>query len=410
MNEALGHLLQVVQLENQWKLFPGGKVAFTQEEETGYAIQHARAVIDTDLKAMRPLKAEAFVRNYKPIFPSKELTPIQASIDQTGKKHCQELSREVVRGRPYFGRWVSSYCQFWGESLGKKAAAQIDPVSGSLYSDVKLAVKGEGLPPEVVAELGVAVDQALMRTPWYDPEGKHVVQASVSGSFSQAHTKNGVILIHNYQEQERFVERVPVERTRQVFVTEWVQVTDPTTGETRTVPEEGLREERYTDYEDEVRYRPVDRSFRYPAWKHEQQMSLQLAGQFVVNERALEASLNERSAADGIEHDENHPEMGLKPSRPSLPVAATWQKEQIARFAEAFRAQAAQLWRASFCDVDATSVRLADSGDRVARCMRFLTGGEPVPAFAEEWFVKNVGVGAAQAVELVERGPGARKM
>jgi hypothetical protein len=403
--EALGHLLRVIDLENTWKFFPGGKIGFTQEEESKAALGFAKGLITADLKAMQPLKAELFLRSYKPIFSvdgGKEFNAVQAAVNKTGKQHCGSFAKQVIKGRPYFARWVASYCQFWGENLGKSAAFA-EPLSNTLYGDVKVKLDTEGLAPEIASQVGQAVDEALTKTPWYDAQGKNVVEATLMGSFTQSKNKNGIILIHTYSALENYTEKVPVQKIRQVAYTAWEQRLDPS-GATRSVPVQRYRDETYWEQVDQTKSRSVEKNFRYPAWKHDQQLAIHLAGTFVINGKTIDASVSDKSNADGIEHDENHPEMGLKPSRPDVPNAATWQKEKVAAFAAAFRDQAAALWRTAFCEVDASAASVADSGDRVAKCVRSLGENEATPPFAEEWYVKNTGVSAKQASGLLDRG------
>lgn len=276
-NEALDFLMETVNRENSWKMAPGGKVAFTQEEESGFAWPTFVARVQSLLKEKHPLRAEILLRKYEPAFqgrPKTELASVHTAVRRGGKNSCLSLKNERMRDKPYFARFVSTYCQFWSEG-----GAKADSISDTLYGDTQIAVAGDGIGAETQGMVRTAVQKSFAQTAWYDARGKLKLEGKVDGQFSQSKNKTGLVLIQTYKENENYVETVPVEKHRQVAQQVLHQVVDPNTHLLQNIETTELKSESYWEQEPQTRTRQVEKNYRYPAWKHEQSLALALNGQ-----------------------------------------------------------------------------------------------------------------------------------
>ncbi|OFZ18034.1 MAG: hypothetical protein A2X94_04610 [Bdellovibrionales bacterium GWB1_55_8] len=381
--EALELLQGVVGLESQWQLVPGGKVAFTQEEEQEFAKKYFVQRIEAELAGHTPLRAAGTIRTYGKIFDAGLVSGIRNKVNKHGKDSCQLFRKEVAPGKPFFALFVANYCRFWGDT--RKVGAGKAALSDVLFGKIDLKVEQGASPFEASGHLLAEVSKAFAQTPWYDPDGKLSAQASVSVAYQQQKDKQGVVLVQPYREQEYYVENVVVKKFRRV---EYVE-----NGAIK------YRDDPYETVEAQKKSRTVEKQYRYPAWKHTQKLALSLAGQFQFAGRTFHVAHSEKADSEGVEHEENQPSYNLKPSRPNLPDPMQWNQQQSTRFAESFRKQAGQLWMDSYCRMDIEVDSFAESGNQVELCLR--SRPAQAPKFADDWYRKFLGMSYAEAVTII---------
>lgn len=396
IDQALDLLLDVQRKESEWGLTVGGKVAFTQEEEVGMGWQaFKKQILDRVAQKSPALATHRRYKLYEPLFGSKfkDWAPVGAEVSRQGKADCTALRKEAGKGHPYYERWLGQYCQYWGEegpggdeSVAKMGVGAIDFV-----------IKAEAIPLEVRGALKESVEARFRETPWYHPKGGKRLKLEIEAQFSQKREKTGTVLVQNYMESQQYVAQRLVTKQRQVPRSVVKYVLDPATGQ--SVPRETVEyvTESYTESEPYQDTRQVERTYRYPAWKHEQELSLAVAGEAELDGSKLTVTHSEKSVASGIEHDEEQPAMGLHRSRPGLPEPPQWLREQVLVFADRLKARANQLWSDQYCQAESGggSNPSVTSSERVQRC--WAARPTPTPAYVEEWFRSRTGLSAADA-------------
>ncbi len=401
LDAAVSSLIGVFETQKKWEMTPGGGVAFTQQEEREMLQPHLAAKVESDLKGGFPLRAQSTLKAYSAVFDPVGAARIQARVQQSGKGSCETLRKELIAGKPYFSHWVANYCRFWGDTAKLGDAAK-GALSDGLFGKMQLTVHAEALSPEVHGAVNEALSKAFRNSPWYDPSGKHVATASVTGSSKIEKSRDGIILEQPYQENESYIENAVVKKTRQVEYFEPVRTTDPATGQISEKLERRNRPEVYETVEPQTRKRPVSRTYRYPAFRVRQHLSLHLSAQFDLEGKPVEALLTDSHEAEAIEHDENQPKYGLKPKRADLMDASRWSRERVEQFAASFKNKVTELWVTDYCRDSGDAGTLAHSGNQVELCMRARV--EPAPGFAEAWYQKILGLPYREARALLDVG------
>ncbi|MGZ3688224.1 MAG: hypothetical protein ACXWPM_02390 [Bdellovibrionota bacterium] len=391
IGESLDLLADVIDRENRWKLFPGGNVAFTQTEEIGFATEAARARVGLDLHDQHPLRADAFLRKYELIFRGdarKVWESLRSAVSAQGRTSCLDWAKKRNSTAQYFAEFVSQYCQYFGTPAPSLAVTKKDV----FFNEIELEPAKADAPvaPQLSAVLTAQLQAGLQQTAWYDAAATNVLSAKINSLYTEARTKEGLVLTQAYFEQEPYTEMVTVQHDHQVpYVVNvgGAQVTQ-------------YRNEPYTTTEPQTRYRSVQREYRYPAWKHEQKLELTLSGAFPLGGRSLDVALEDRSQTEGIEHNENQPQMGLRPHQPNLPDPAGWLKDEVLKFNADFQNKAQQLWRDLYCQTDSQITGETALADRALKCARQL--GVTMPSLIEDWTQKNLGLSALELRTLLK--------
>jgi hypothetical protein len=403
--DSLSLLSLAITKEKAWKTAPSGNVAFTQEEETGYAIGYTRRFVSATVQAHHPLAAEDFFSAYKVIFDDRNDDSIQASkneIQTGGTAECKSLRKMRGAKTPHFDLMVSQFCLHYGlsEDNQKLLDNSEKSVRTTLIAAIQLNFAKNSFADVAQTQLQDALRGSFQRTAWYDPKGSQLLVLNVSGSFSENHTKNPVVLEQDYQEAEQYVEQVSVTKTRDVSYMDTQTTIDPLTGQPQTSTVPRVRQETYQDWEPQERTRYITKSYRYPAWKHEQALSLTTEMTGSLADAPLQFSLTDAAHADGIEHDENQPSMGLSPSRPKLLDPNQWEKDEFLKLAPQLATRASALWRDHFCG-DFTGKSSAETGEKVLLCLR--QSDQPMPAAADQWASNEFGIKAIRIQEVLGR-------
>src|SRR4051812_47493494 len=121
-------LMDVASRESQWGTGPGGKVAFTQNEESSYAMGYGEKYTAESLAQKRPLRAESFLLKYRKLFEggalSNRFDSARSHTKEAGKASCKSLlpSPKVATKHPYYYSFIRQYCAYWGEKTAEPSA------------------------------------------------------------------------------------------------------------------------------------------------------------------------------------------------------------------------------------------------------------------------------------------------
>ena len=397
--ESLLLLKFILEKETQWGLAPSGAEAYTQNEEAGFALDYAESEVASALNRNYPLLSYSFLTQNKLVLQTasdKRYENLIARTYQSGKISCTNFGKITSHKTPYFKNFLARYCSLWGVPLKTSSSS----LSSELFHGLQIEFEKENFPAENKDAIRALLNTSFKETAWYDVEGKQLLPFTVRGQFVETHAKNGIILEKLYTEKESYIESVTVQKTRQVPYEETITALDPYTHQPTPKTITQYRPETYTESQPETRYRDVHKSYRYPAWKHEQSLKIGLNGSFLLQGRSLDLSLNEAASAEGVEHSENHPEWGLTPSQPNLINSLAWGKEQAAHFSNNFKTKASELWQELYCRFDTPVSNLAESGERVAKCLK--QTGAIAPKLAEDWYQKYLGLCVAEATRALK--------
>lgn len=407
---AVDILAGLVALENKWQTYPAGKVAFTQDEESGYAFDFVAKTIVKALREAKPLLAQYTANKYALIFGTsqqKQFNSVQLQIKEAGLNQCKQLSTPVDRTKPYFLQFVKKLCSVWGDS-GPATSSSADPKAKGLFRDVDTGVRIEGIPQGFEGQFASDLQAALKSTPWFHPSGEAgTVRVNLSGSYKKTRDRDPIRQVHEYTVRVPYIAYEKVQKSREVpYQTTQLNCYSGTCTNT---PVTQYRTEYYEESQPVTRYRNDPRTQAYEAWKYRQVLKIIVEGQVDLGASHTLISVSERTEKEAIQHDWNMPDIGLFPKPLDLPDPTDWLKRQSAATAQQFETKISETWNALYCadhlsdDLpknDANSKKvLALSGDQVHQCLR-LAKKKP-PEFVNRWYQAHFGINAAQANEIL---------
>ena len=399
LDAAVEQLAWIVKKEREWGIQPGGKASFTQEEEVELLTRFFISRVDAEIKAEFPLRSQRLLKLLGGVFPPKTTTPLRARVLNAGKASCAKMKAELADEQPWFAQFVSEYCGYWGESV-KLSTATRTALNGELYGSLQLSNRPDGLSPEVYAGLTQKLQKAFHALPWFEAGGAKSAQGSFKGNLSVERSKSGVVLVKNYFEPEQYVEQVMVTKTRTVSYTESVSQYDSTTKSFQWQQVPRTRQETYTETEPQQKTRQVERAYRYPAWKHAQNIALFVDADFKIGGQLFNVAVSDKDASEGIEHDENQPKYGLQAQSPHLPEPNQWSSEKLKALVDGFTKRGSELWDEAYCSAGGLGGSLAQAGNRAQLCLR-AHSGESAPEAVQEWYKTTLGLNVRDAQALL---------
>lgn len=399
--QATELLLDVIDQEKKWNFFPGAQVGFTQQEESDYAVPYAKNTIHGALKEEKPLFAAHQHQRYAPLFESKKAAPLhqslQAAITAQGKASCKQFMEHADATVPYFTDFVVKYCGYWG--MVQKAPAQSEEKRlAELHGSLDVQDPENRFSPEARSLIAADLRTAFEETAWFDPKGTKPASIRLSGSYQERHDKNLVNLFHQYMVDEPYQTVEEVEKTRQIPY-QVVTTSYGPNGEPMPTEVTRYREERYKEKEAVTRYRKVQKIYPYNALRHTQALEFVAHGEVDLGGHHLAVQHSDKSNAEGVEHDLDLKDIGLKPSRPSLINAAQWRKMQSEKLADKLRKEASAQWSRLYCQSAAEGKDLARAGNQVHKCLRAKL--DVTPALAQEWYKQHLGLSFREANALL---------
>ena len=397
-DQSLDLLLKVIDNEKKWNKPATGKVAFTQDEESGYAMVFVSQRVTGDLGNHLPLRSVLFLKRAESVFTKghkQAFTELTGASREEGRAVCHKLRKEKFQQAPYFARFVSDFCTYFGETRGLPKGKFADEVP--YFNRVAVGGAIEGLSRDQSAWLKEGLEKAIERTAWFDTRSKSALSLPLSGKFTDAHTREVIQQTHFYMVSEPYTEYVSVQKPRTVPRTV-SQMVPSVGGGYHTVDSTQYDTVYDTVSEPQTRYRQVQHSYQYSAIQHVQHLTLQMTSHADVLKDSFDLSADAKSDTDGIEHGENQPSIGLEPSHPNLPDPDAWMKTEAAKWIADFESKLVQQWKKNYCGSDAEMKTLVSAGNSVQRCLRQKSA--TYPAFAENWYQTTFGVGPAQALDL----------
>jgi hypothetical protein len=420
--KALDMLLEAVNREGQWKTEPGGKVAFTQNEEIGYGMGFAEKTAAEAAARKVPLRGEYFLLKYRKLFEGGEVARrFEAARSHTkvaGKLSCQSLLpsappaaaggkkkkgapdpvAELATRHPYYYLFARSYCDYWGVATPEPPAVAEKFHEGYTGRIQVSALGVTNLQADLRVFIADGARAAFERTAWYDAGGTQSLDVNVGGGYTYADSRQPQSLKHVYTESVPYTEYVEVRKSKEVPYTATEGVFDPVSKLTKPHEVTRYRTEYYNTSEPQTRYRDVQRTFHYQGFQHDRKLTLALSSQVALEKHPLQLELSEVSRTGGIEHDENQPSIGLRPEHPALEDPPGWLRTQSNRFVAQFEQKLANLWRETYC-AGTGNEDLAVSGDSVQKCLRQRLA--ETPSFADAWYQKNLGVSVREALSVL---------
>ncbi|MFN3455070.1 MAG: hypothetical protein ACK41T_08945 [Pseudobdellovibrio sp.] len=221
--ESLELLRTVFEQQNDWKLFPTGAVAFTQNEEVIEAhktIQKEIAALESKKQYLRVLYVH---ERYKILFTENQKKSLAQSYKNAmgeGRKFCLTKSKTTQTSTHYYNILIQKWCDFVDQKTS------IAKSNSPLFKDI--SIKNESLtsrsslPDSLNAFITSQLNKGKTKVYWIGPQTEKTLNLYVSGFYQLNENRYREYRVHNYEED------IPI--TEYVTQTE----TDPKTLQTIT--------------------------------------------------------------------------------------------------------------------------------------------------------------------------------
>lgn len=340
---AAERLLELIEQEKAWDLFPTGAVAFTQQEEVGLAIKYVSSQIFRALRQKHPLKASWLLKSYQAWFEkmtAQQQESILNKLTRQGQETCNELQTAAFKSRPHSHHFARLVCTAYGASL-KRALPQL-PKRSLHFSRLRLTINEEShLPQDFVNDLKKALLETLKATPWYkESQGEHL-ELKVSGVY-QFKLRKQLIL-------------GPLKATQSPFA----------------------------------------------GWRYSQKMLFDLTAEGQIEHDSIFISHRRQEELTHTEDEESPAPSFMSSSK--LLTQGQWRSQQLTNLSAAFFSQLQQAWGKRHCSVTEAPLSPEDLNERHFACLQLSQGF--IPAHLKHWLRSRFGVSIQEVKDVLPLSP-----
>ena len=378
-----------------WKVYPTGAVAFTQNEEMDYAVQDLVQRSRALLSQHHPLKVAYLLDRYSEFFQEKNLPllkQLRDAANNQGLAACRTSLAVTNKSLTYYREFLAKECVYWGDTRPEMK----NPIQHGLFGRLELQGGVPGVPDALRPRLENEIQHFLQQSPWYDSTSNKTLRAAYSGNYSFKTVRHPTEFTHAYQEEEPYnsFELVTKHRAHAVAVSRQEMQPD---GHVATVNTTEYRDEPYSEMETITRRRTVTKSFNFPGTEIEQNISLRSVISGKMDDAAAEFRLTANSADRNLtsESQTQVPSMSLYSRQAKIMEENEWFAQILSGWSQQNLEQLRDIWVHKYCQDFQSDWSEAQQGDRVFSCLR--ERSRAAPAFVDAWLKQNLGV---QSLEL----------
>jgi hypothetical protein len=390
--EAAERLRQILISIKDWKVYPGGAVASTQNEEVDYAVRDLERESRIALAQNHPLRVAFLLERFSSFFQEKRLQVLEALRHQAsdrGLDDCRRGLASSAKGLTFYREYLARECVYFGD----QRAELKEPVVHGLYNRVNLTGQVSGLPDFLKVSLENEAQKTMQDSPWYDAKGPRTLSVAYDGTYAFGTERRHAIFTHAYEEQEPYTEEEFVTKHRSHPVSVTKSFTQPD-GKSGTVSTTEYADETYTERETVTHLRTVTRSFNYDGTEIEQNINLHttLRATLLSSPVVLTSSISDRNMSS--ESQTNIPVKGLYARTAVIKNENEWFAAQLARWHTQNLSQLRDLWSRNYCQGFSADAALERQGNTVFQCLR--DNSKPAPALMDGWLQTHEGVSASE--------------
>ncbi|WP_374080203.1 hypothetical protein [Bdellovibrio bacteriovorus] len=352
-------LLNIIQNENKWQVFPTGAAFATQTEEMKLFAERVGKRIDEYLQKANPLAAQ-YEFNRNNFILEKALAQNTATIKNDiyvrGKQFCQTMQKSLKADEYYTGQWLQKTCLVW------KVPVKLPKLKNSvaLFRDVKVKTTVEGMNPELDGILNENVKKAFMQSKWHDAEGKVTLDLNVEGKFTSEQFETDVQRAKTYYVQIPYKEiskRIKEPKNDSSVLSLVGLLLGSSSNE--EVHDNGDGTETVIT----TKYRSEERIHRYTAVEMKALKTLRGKLQAGLDKQGFLMDLNERYSFLEDRHSENFPDVGLKPTKPVFVTDAQWLQTMSQGLVSDLTRKLQSSWVDRFCAPEPNRESLSERED-----------------------------------------------
>jgi hypothetical protein len=395
--QAAEELRKVLLELKDWSLYPSGAVAFTQSEETEYAVRSLMGEVSLALQLGHPLRAAYLLDHYHLFFQGRTLPLLERLHKDAavrGLERCRSGLQSADPTFTYLREFLSKVCIFWGDPKVELKK----PLVHDLFNKFVIRATDTQLSDSLRVRLEIDLQNLFTESPWYDPMGPKSLSLNYSSRYAFKTDRRAAIFTHAYQEQEPYTatEWVTKHRSHPVSVTKSFTQAD---GKVGTLTTTEYQDETYSESETVTRMRTVTKSFEYNGTEISQDIALrsEVRAGLTSEPAVLTAAVTDRNAT--AESQTEIPSQGLYARTAKVYDENVWFTQILGQWHKQNLEQLRALWRNLYCRGFSSDASTAQQGNTVFRCLRT---SDSAPEFVQSWLNSNEGIDFDQLRSIIK--------
>lgn len=410
--KSLNLLLEIYNRQNIWSVYPLGAVAFTQKEETHFALTSVVKVVDSATKDKKPLRAQLYLDRYKLFFQSdkaqSKYKKLQSSVKKSGLEYCRGAYSSLKNNEYYYGSFINNLCLTWNQKK-PNLKKQVMHIQGKLYGKVELDLDFPDLPKPLAKTIKHKLEESFKNTPWYKKSASNILNIRLKGNYSYKHDKSPETLQHSYQVRVPYKNKYIEDKDSDEDKPDFLKAMDAVVSISRAVASlSGSYEGNSTYKRDnhdgtvtvyETKYYNEPRVTSYSAIKHTEFFKGDVVLKTNLDNDEIDISYNMEDRNISVEHSNNSPDIGLSPKSADLIGESEWFNILTTPLIERFNSHLVAAWDTKFCDSDFDFNSSHQPVESMFRCLKVRK--ENVPLNILSWFESSHGVSYHEANEVL---------
>lgn len=379
-------LLDIINKENEWQVFPSGVAFSTQKEEIQLFSKRVEERVEKLVQEKNPISAQVeFNKNHFILGEarSKNLSLLKNKIYSQGLRFCSNTYKALQSTEYYTLDWLKRTCAIWEVSLKNK------PLKNSVALFKKITPKSALAPldKDLQERLSTDIQSAFLQSKWYDPKGTAILELSIHGNFEKNYKETPVSRMALYTVQVPYKEtykRVKSPQTKSnadsiLTTLALLSGSSSTSGETVVDNLDGTESVTVT------KYRAEERKHYYQATEIQAEKSLKGKIEATLDKQGFSLDFQRKYSLLKDRSRENFPDAGLTPTNPVAISDADWigsiSKEIVTDVSD----QLQKSWLDRFCS--ATTKQELSERELHHRCAFQVTSA--IPESLNQYYLKT---------------------
>lgn len=383
IGESESLLLQIINHENEWHIFPTGAAYATQGEEIEIFAIRIQNKIRNYLEKKNPIAAQLEYNRHSFILEKalqQNTAKLKNNIYDVGVRFCKDLENSLTQDDYYTNIWLSQTCKIWNISLKKIKTRN----SVSFFKDVKVQTKINGFSNSLDQVLFESIVKAFNTSLWHDPDSNVTLNLDVRGNFSSKQNEMPVKRVKEYQVQIPYEEAVKRVKARKQPQTPGILdiITLLAGSNERVVDNNDGTETVYT-----TKYRIETRYHNYNAVEMKSFKSLDGSIVVKINDHTFATKIGSEFIFSSDRHAENFPDIGLTPNDPKFISDEDWLKTMSPQWTQKLSNELQQHWVDKFCLKISEDKSNLSEREKYFRCAYQIS--EVAPENLAQYYLKN---------------------
>lgn len=366
VKEALAMARSIRDFKNKWGFQANYNGAQFERKELKKLYPSFIKVLNNEVGMKKSLLAyDTYMKNKDMFlgFDQQKLMATFEKIKKSGTKQCQKYKSKLNR-YSYYDLYVEGFCRAFDQAVTSKKS-----FSNYLFSRININLMISSMPTSEQTLFKNEVEKDFKNSVWYHPNGQNTAQYSGQGKYRFGKKTRPIMKTHEYTVKEAY------------------------TVDKKVKDKNGKEEIKKV-----TKYKKVKKYKRYRATEVKTNYYLNLNAKVRLKAQTVSSSFLDSLDETDYESMVSMPKIGLRPHKPTNKTPTTYLKLKSGEYVKKVREDLSHQWRKKYCNRNGSNGSKELFIENVIRCLR-LDG--PSNPFVDNWFKKETGLKAAEALSYI---------